>query len=267
VRPGHELRVLRAFLRLGATATLTYRTQALVWLLSTTMPLIMIAFFSAVVRDAPLGHYSTPQVIAYFLATFIARNLTASWISWQISLEIRDGSLGARLLLPVHPVVAFVSESVGAMPVRVAGSLVVAVVMMVMLGGGAVTHAPVLWLLWCLSIIGGWLISTLVSLTIGALAFFFDSSAKIMDAWLAALFVFGGYLVPVDLFPAPLRALLAWLPFRYQIGLPVELMVGAHDVTDAMSLVARQWVFVVVGVLVTVVTWRRGLARFAAYGG
>jgi ABC-2 type transport system permease protein len=267
VTGAHDLRVLRAFLRLGAAETLTYRTDAIVWLLSTTMPLIMIALFSAIVRDGALGHYGAPQVTAYFLSTFIVRSLTASWVSWQISLEIRDGTLGGRLLLPVHPVMAYAGESIGAMPVRVVGSLAVAVVMLAAVGGGAVTHDPVMWALWCVSISGAWLISTCVSLTIGALAFFIDSSAKIMDAWLAGLFVFSGYLVPIELFPAPLRTLVAWLPFRYQIGLPVELMIGAHELPEALGLVARQWAFVMLAALVAFVTWRRGLARFAAYGG
>ena len=262
-----SLRVLRAFLRVGATEALAYRTEAVVWLLSGTMPLIMIAFFGAVAGEGSLGRYDQPQIVAYFLAAFIARNLTASWISWQINLEIRDGTLATRLLMPAHPLVAYAAASLGGMPVRVAGSLVGAVIMLALLGGGAVTHDPVLWLFWSVSIVGAWLISLFVSCTIGALAFFIDSSAKVMDAWLAALFVFSGYLVPVDLFPPRLRAALDFLPFRYQIGLPVELMVGVHSESAARALLARQWGFVALGAVVTFVTWRRGLSRFAAYGG
>ena len=107
----------------------------------------------------------------------------------------------------------------------------------------------------------------LVSATIGALAFFVDSSAKVMDAWLAGLFVFSGYLIPVDLFPTALRPLVEWLPFRYQIGLPVELMVGAHDLDSALTLVGRQVIFVVLAALTTQLVWRQGLTRYAAYGG
>ena len=32
-----------------------------------------------------------------------------------------------------------------------------------------------------------------------------------------------------------------WLPFRYQIGLPVEIMTGAHDRADALALLGAQW--------------------------
>lgn len=258
---------LRAFLRVGTVGALAYRADVIVWLLSTTMPLIMIAFFGAVTRDGAIGRYHEPQIVAYFLATFIIRSLTASWISWQINLDIRDGTLGSRLLLPVHPLVAYAAESIGGMPVRALGSVVIAGIMLALLGPSAVAHDPVIWILWCVSVAAAWLLSLLVSVTIGGLAFFVDSSAKVMDAWLAGLFVFSGYLIPVDLFPPRLRAVVDWLPFRYQIGLPVELMVGAHDRASAVGLVGRQLLFVVVLALVTFAVWRRGVARFAAYGG
>ena len=260
-------RIFRALLRLGATEALAYRAEVLVWILSTTMPLIMIAFFEAVAGDGPIGRYGEPQIIAYFLATFIVRSLTASWISWQINLDIRDGTLAARLLRPVHPLVGYAAESLGALPMRVLVAVPVAAILLVSFGGREVSHDPWIWLMWCASILGAWTISLCVSFTVGALAFFMDWSAKVMDAWLAALFVFSGYLIPIDLFPRAVRGALDWLPFRYQIGLPVELMVGAHDRAEAAALLGRQWGFVALAGLVTFTAWRRGIARFAAFGG
>lgn len=259
--------LLRTFARLGATEALTYRAEALVWLLSTTMPLIMIALFGTVAAEAPLGHYSERQIVAYFLATFIVRSLTASWVSWQINLEIRDGTLGSRLLLPMPPLLAYAAIGLGSMPVRVAGSIAMAVVLWLVVGTQELTHDPLQWGMWGVSVGLAWTLSLFVSSTIGALAFFFDSSAKVMDAWLAGLFVFSGYLIPIDLFPKGLRAVVEWLPFRYQIGLPVELMLGLHSTAEAMSLVGRQIGFVLIGALATQLVWSRGLTRYAAFGG
>ena len=98
-------------------------------------------------------------------------------------------------------------------------------------------------------------------------AFFIEQATRVMDLWLTVYFVLSGYLIPVDLFPPAARVAIDFLPFRYQIGLPVELMVGAHGRADALSLVGRQWIFVLVTALIVHVLWRRGLARFAAYGG
>jgi ABC-2 type transport system permease protein len=110
-------------------------------------------------------------------------------------------------------------------------------------------------------------ITLLVNFIVGCAAFFVESSVKLMDAWLVLFFVLSGYLIPVDLFPGWLRAVIDWLPFRFQIGLPVELMIGVHDRGAALGLLARQWGWVLVTLGGTAWTWRRGIARFAAYGG
>jgi ABC-2 type transport system permease protein len=89
----------------------------------------------------------------------------------------------------------------------------------------------------------------------------------VMDAWLVFFFVLSGYIIPIDLFPPTLRVLVEWLPFRFQIGFPVEVMTGMHDRGAALALLGGQWLWVGVGAAGTALMWRAGLRRFAAYGG
>ena len=262
-----SLRALPALLRAGVLEAVAYRAETLVWALTSTMPLIMLALFEAVAQGGPLGRYGAPQFTAYFLATFVVRQLTSSWVSWQINMEVRDGTLAARLLRPVHPVMAYAAESLAPMPLRAAVSLPVAVVLLAVVGSQQLASDPVVWMLWGVSVVGAWLISLFVSLAIGALAFFMEQATRVMDLWLTVYFVLSGYLIPVDLFPHAARVAIDFLPFRYQIGLPVELMVGVHGRAEAFSLVGRQWIFVLLTAWIVRLLWRRGLARFAAYGG
>jgi ABC-2 type transport system permease protein len=244
-----------------------YRGQMLVWVLTSTMPLIMLALFGAVAAEGPLGRYGQGDLVTYFLATFIVRQLTSSWVSWQISAEVQDGTLATRLLRPAHPLLAYAAEGLASIPLRAAVSVPVAAILLATSGVHALPSDPWLWVLFVTSIAGAHLISLFVSSAIGALAFFLESSAKVMDLWLAAYFVFSGYLIPVDLFPPGVRAALDVLPFRYQIGLPVEIMTGAHGRAEALVLLGRQWVFVAAAGAAMLALWRRGVARYAAYGG
>jgi ABC-2 type transport system permease protein len=172
-----------------------------------------------------------------------------------------------RLLRPVHPLWHYAAENIAAMPMRVLVSLPVAFIALFLVGPKALTHDPALWGLWIVSVLGAWLLTLFVNFVVGAAAFFFESSMKLMDAWLVFYFILSGYLLPVDLFPPRLRAVVDWLPFRYQIGLPVEIMTGAHSVGRALTLLAAQWAWVAIALLLTSVLWRRGLRQFAAYGG
>ena len=115
--------------------------------------------------------------------------------------------------------------------------------------------------------VSAWLITLAANFAIGCLALFIESSNKVMDAWLALYFVLSGYIVPVELFSPRLRAVIDWLPFRYQLGLPVELMTGAHDHAQALEQRERQWAMVALMFGVVAFVWRRGVRRFAAYGG
>jgi ABC-2 type transport system permease protein len=198
---------------------------------------------------------------------FIVRQLTGSWSVWLINMEIRDGTLALRMLRPVHPLLSYAAASLAELPVRSLLAVPLAAVALAIFARDELTTDPVLWVIWCASIAGGWLMTLLANFAIGCMAFFLEQSTKVFEVWLALFFVFSGYLVPVELFPPGLRAVVDWLPFRYQLGLPVELMIGAHDHRAALDLLARQWA--IAGLLLALVglVWRRGARRFAAFGG
>lgn len=261
------VRALPTLVRVGFAEAIAYRAEMLVWVLSTTMPLIMLALWSAVAADAPVGRFDQKDFVGYFLATFIVRQLTGAWLAWQLSFEVRTGTLAMRLLRPLHPMVSYAVENLAALPLRLVVALPVAILALLLVGSRALPRSPALWGVWALAVLGGWLITFLANGIIGCLALWTGSSVKVMDVWLVAFMVFSGYLVPVELFPGAMRTVVAWLPFRYQIGFPVEVMTSAYELPHALVMLARQWAFVLALLLLLNLVWRRGLRRFAAYGG
>jgi ABC-2 type transport system permease protein len=267
MRRSSTLRALPTLLRVGFADAVAYRAEFLVWVLSTTMPLIMLALWSAVARDAPMGRFGPAEFTAYFLVTFIVRQLVGSWVSWQLNWEIRQGTLAMRLLRPVHPMLAFAMENLAVLPLRVLVCVPVAAIGLAAVGADPLPHDPALWALAALALCGSWLMNFLASFAIGTLAFYFESSLKAMDVWMTLFFVFSGYVAPLELYPPLFRAIADVLPFRYQLGLPVELLTAGHDVPHALALLVRQWAWVAALLTGTLWLWRGGVRRFAAYGG
>lgn len=266
-RVAKTARALPALFRIGFAEAVAYRAEFLVWILSTTMPLIMLALWSAVARDAPVGRFGSAEFTSYFLATFIVRQLTSSWVSWQLNYEVRQGTVALRLLRPIHPMLTFAVGNLAAQPLRLVVALPVAATWLATTGGAHVPRDPVLWALFLAAIVGGWLITFLANFAIGCLSFHFESAFRAMDVWLVLFFVLSGYTIPVELFPPAVRAVVDWLPFRFQIGLPVEILTSAHDRSEAIALLARQWMWVTALFVAAQALWRAGLRRFAAYGG
>ncbi|HZA52488.1 MAG TPA: ABC-2 family transporter protein [Myxococcaceae bacterium] len=260
-------RAIPTLLKVGFAEAVAYRAEMLVWILATTMPLVMMALWTAVARDAPIGRFGEKEFVGYFLATFIVRQLTGSWAAWQINFEVRQGTLSMRLLRPLNPVVAWAVEHLAYMPLRFAVAIPIAAVMLVGIGGAHLPSSAAMWAVCLLAIVGGWCITFLAGVLIGSLSLFMESSLKLMDVWLAAFFVFSGYLIPIELFPPWLERLTNWLPFRYQIGLGVEILTSRYDLRGALGMLAYQWTYVLVLAVAGHWLWRVGLRRFAAYGG
>lgn len=267
----HVFRALPTLLKVGFAEAVAYRAEMLVWVFATTMPLIMMMLWTAVAQVAPLTgnggqSWGSDTFITYFLAVFIVRQLISAWASWEINFEVRQGQLSMRLLRPIHPIVSYAMSNLAYMPLRALVTLPVLVILLATQRSHLTTDWR-LWLVWCFSMAGAWLITFFVNVAVGSLAFFLESSIKVMDVWLALFFVFSGYLFPLDLFPAWLRTTTEWLPFRYQVALPVQLMTGQVEFTQALLLLARQYAWAGAMIVIAVSLWRGGMKRFQAYGG
>ncbi len=260
-------RALPTLFKLSFAEAAAFRAEMLIWVLSTTMPLVMLPLWVAVAEEAPLHGFGEARFTAYFLATFIVRQMTAAWASWSFNYEVRSGSMSMRLLRPIHPLWTYAAENISAMPMRIVISFPVGVIALLVTEG---RFAPSHWVHWaCLlpALAGAWSITFLAHIAVGCLSFWTDSSIKLMDAWNAGFFVFSGYLVPVALFPPGLRELPEWLPFESQLGYPVDLLTGVLTPEAALIALGKQWAWVAVLALTCVVLWERGVRRYSAVGG
>ncbi len=259
--------IVRAVARVAFAAAVAYRSQFLVWILATNTPLVMLALWSSVAREAPFGQFGQRAFVAYFLVTRIVRLLTGTWVVWEMNMEIRDGSLSQRLLRPVHPFLVYAIDNLAAVPLRALVSLPVAVIVLTTVARHELTADPVLWLVTPLAVLGAWLISFSAMLAIGALGLFWESSIALWDLWFSLYFVFSGYLFPLALFPRALGRWVAASPFPYTLAFPVETMLGMTSRADALTGLGKQWAYGIGFLALALVIWRRGLVRYAAYGG
>ena len=120
--------------------------------------------------------------------------------------------------------------------------------------------------LFALSVLLAWLMTFLVQALFGMLAFWTDQSEGMFGVWFVLWMLLSGYIAPLSMFPEPLQAVLAWLPFRGMIAVPVELLGGFLAPRDAIFDITVQVMWVVVLSTTAAVTWRRGIRRYGAFG-
>ena len=260
------VRAYPALLRAGFAAAVAYRAEFLIWMFTTNMPLVMLALWAAVARSGPVAGYTARGFTAYYLVTLLARLLTGCWVVWELTFEIRQGTLGMRLLRPLHPLLAYSAENLAAMPLRMVISLPIVAVLLFTARAELATDL-LSWALVLPSLLGAFLIVFLVQALVGTLALYVESAGSLFSVWLSFSAVLSGYLIPLDLFPPGVRAVAQVLPFRFTLSYTVELALGRLDHAAALGLLCAQWAYVAAFALAVRMVWRAGLHRFGAFGG
>jgi ABC-2 type transport system permease protein len=267
VSVARTLRALPTLLRIGVAETIAYRAEFLIWILTTTIPLVMLGLWSSVASEAPFRGYGQDDFVAYYLATLIVRNLAGTWVAWQISEEIRMGSMAMRLLRPLHPFIAFGASHVAAIPFRSLVVLPVAIVLLLSSGASVLTTEPVQLGLLVPSLALAWLINFSILFALGALSFWITKMMGILNIYFGLFMLLSGYLLPLPLLPSFVRGVAEWLPFRFMQSVPVELMTRSMSSAEAAWLLFGQaaWALAMLGLALFV--WSRGVKRFESVGG
>ena len=263
----HTARATPALLRVGFAGAVAYRSEFLVWVLTTNMPLVMLALWTAVAREAPVGRFGQRDFAAYFLAALLVRLVTGSWVVWELTMEVRSGALSARLLRPIHPFVYYAMENLAALPLRGLIALPITLASLAYVGRGHLAHDPVAWAILPLALAGAWAIVFCVGLCVGTLGLFWQSASAVFDVWLACGFVLSGYTIPLELFPPNLYAVVRWLPFRYTLAFPVEVALGMSPRGPMLAALGTQWAWAALFLFAALALWRAGMRRHAAVGG
>jgi ABC-2 type transport system permease protein len=264
------VRAMRAFptlLRIGVAEVVAYRAEFLVWILTTNMPLVMLALWHAVAADGPVGRFDQKQFTAYYLGVLVVRLATSNWMAWQMSMEIRDGTLSTKLLRPIHPMYTYAADHLSAIPMRILVVSPIVAGLIVTSWGRLVRHDPKLLLILLASLIGAWLLIYFSMVLLGSLAFFVESAMGPFELWIGVHAIFSGYLIPLEVLPGWVRGAANVLPFRFMLAFPVEALVGLLSPAQALRQLGAQWLYVVVTAWLALRVWRAGIRRYAAFGG
>ena len=260
------LKAMPALLRIGLAETVAYRAEFIIWMLTTTLPLVMLGLWTSVAAEAPFRGFESKDFVAYYLAALIVRNVTGTWVAYQINEEIRSGSLSMRLLRPIHPFAGYAATHLSAIPLRALIALPVAVILLVTSAREVLADGALELALFGVSLAGAWVLTFAIMIAIGALAFWIQRSMGIFDVYMGVFAVLSGYLVPLPLLPGWIQDVAAHAPFRYMLSAPVEILIGQAKGEAALRLVGSQLAWAAGLTVIALATWRAGIRRYEAYG-
>ena len=267
--PGRALRALPTLLRIGVAETVAYRAEFVVWMLTSTMPLIMLGLWTSVADEAPFQQYTSAHFVAYYLGVLIVRNLTSNWVAWQIGEEIRMGVLSMRLLRPIHPFIAYAASHAAAVPFRSLIALPIAFILLLSSGASVLATEPLQLALLLPSLVLAWVITFGIMFLLGCLGFWITQTFGIVNFYFAMWSLFSGYLLPMDIIHSrfPWVADIAKiLPFYYMLAPPIELMTKSLTSAQIGELIGIQAAWAFLSVALALWVWPKGVSHFEADG-
>lgn len=245
-----------------------YRAEIIIWMLTGTIPLIMLAVWigKAQVNGGSLDGFTPPDFAAYFLGAWITQQFIVAWVAWELDAQIRQGLLSSKLLRPIDPLWEFWAGHVTERFVRAPFMVIVVAIGIFLVPGTNLT--PDIWhvLLYLISVCLAFAIRFLSAYCIGLLAFWFTQATALDDLYYVAAAFLTGSFAPLSFYPEAARAVIEWTPFPYLVYYPVRILNGTADGGEIARVLAVQAVWAALLWVLRAVLWRRGLRRYGAVG-
>jgi ABC-2 type transport system permease protein len=264
---GRAARALPDLFRVAVAEMVAYRAEMVIWILTATLPLIMLALWSSVASEGPVAGMSQDDLARYFAATLVVRQMTSMWLVWEFAFQVRTGALSARLMRPLHPFWQDATMMLAALPVRLAILLPLVALVIAWRPGLLAAPDPAALALFLPALALAWALNFAAQVCFALLAFWIDKADGLWMVFFATFAFLSGYVAPHALFPDWARPVLRALPFRAMHGLPTELAAGMTDPASAALDLAIGCAWLAAFVAVGAALWRAGLRRYGAFGG
>ncbi len=260
------LRKIWAILVVYWAFALEYRIVVFIWILATSIPLVMMAVWARLSASHAIGGYNQGDFIAYYMANMLVMHLVSTWHGPELSQHIRLGELSPQLLKPFHPLWVYGLRALPSKPLRLPIFLPPIILVTLLVPGVHYRLTLPSVFAFLVSLVLAYMLTFFMQTSIALLAFWISEAAPLIMLWYQMRMLFSGYLIPLTLFPAAISRTVLWWPFRFTLSLPLEIIVGKlpQDRWGTALAVALAWN--VLFFLLTHFLWRRGLRVYSAVG-
>ena len=257
---------------LGIQSAMEYRINFILSILSAVFPIIMqyylwTAIFSSSHASTVYG-YTYSEMIMYTVLAALVSKLVATGFEWEISDDIKNGGLNKYIIKPI-----------GYFPYRVCcflGQKTLHMGMMFILISILLALANMLWgvNVELLRVII-FLVTSLLAIVLNFLLFYSISSIAFWAHDAGAMFIITGLLVnivsggvfPLDIFGDKLLRIFDFLPFKYTISYPVNVLSGKLEYGSALQGIMIQCIWIFIFTALSNLCWKAGMKKYVAVGG
>ncbi|GGG07106.1 ABC transporter permease [Paenibacillus albidus] len=261
------LKMYRAYAKQYYLGQLQYKFATYSWLVGKILePLIYLILWReiAVQNHGQVNGMTTNDVIAYYIILMVVNQFTFTDLIWKFSAYVNSGEFSSNLLLPAHPIHKDIAENIGyklfSLPVILAAAIITSFYFHVAYD---FTFSQIL--LFIPVLMAAFLFRFLFEWTISLSSFWFINMKGISSLYYILILFFSGRVVPLSMFPEQLQTLVEYLPFRYMVSYPIEILVSPGS-TIPMGGVVNMAVWIIIIVFILNLFYKTSVKRFMGEG-
>jgi ABC-2 type transport system permease protein len=245
-----------------------YRLDTILWILAEAIePLVAMAIWLAVAKEGGSA-YTVRETFTYYILAILVFMAVFVWTGFLLSQDILDGKIVQYLVKP-YSVFWFLLSSDAAenmfkfiLPIPV---FIASVVLFPQIYAPAI-YEPMHIALFCLSIVLAIGISFTFEMSLSSLAFWMEEVNELRGFKNLFQEMASGLVIPFIFLPPLAVTLFSFLPFRFMISVPIEIIMGQLEGLRAWQFIGYQVIWLAILSIIMRFVWTRGLRHYAPPG-
>lgn len=247
---------------------LQYRGDVFMWtLVEAVTPLVALALWFTITSQNTAA-LQPRDTLTYYILTMLIVTATASWTSYFLTQEILDGQIVRYLARPLPVFWHYAADNILVKLLRLALPLPAAVTAFLVAPQffSPSIYEPSRLVLAVISVALGAAIAFLADAVLSTLAFWLEDVHQILGYHYLLWTIGSGILIPYIFLPEFIRTALSFLPYRYIVSAPIEILVAPSATSSPLQLLGVQLAWVAGLTVALRLAWQQGLKRYAIPG-
>lgn len=259
-----------AFFQTKIRNLLEYRVNFALIILSSILPLFALYFLwnEIYAGQVEIRGMNFSQIFTYYILASLLTALLNSETAWNVSDEIRAGTLNNHLIRPYSYLGLQFTTYLSDQIVLIVLLICVFLLSNLFLRGILVPFASLVHIvLFFINLSMATVLTFYVSYLIGLVAFFWEEIKGLFYFQVVVLQLFSGSIIPLDWYPASIGAVIKYLPFSYMVYFPIKIYLGQISADELLFNFGLMVVWIAVLHLTIKLIWRKGIKIYRGHGG
>ncbi|MNC03922.1 hypothetical protein D3C76_381650 [compost metagenome] len=258
--------------KLGVQASVEYRLDFAFSLISAFFP-IMIQYYiwKAIYGESGTGQffgYTYGEMILYTIVAAIVTKIVSTNMDHVIAFDIKDGALNKYLVQPVSYFGLKLFTLLGQKLFFFTVMLAILFLAIFYFSGLYSIRIPFVNLVYFVAAMAlSLILNFFISYTIAAIAFWLSEISYFFEMTGLFVIILSGGVFPIEVFGRTVNTMLSYLPFKYTIYFPSNVINGKLTMNEITEGLLMQGLWIGVMFLVSKLAWRIGFKKYLGLGG